>query len=474
MTIVIKLNSEARSGDDRDTKAERNRLTSGMAPPVSRIVPVDELRLRPANSNDRARAGMLHAFKDVPRCAFATDDGISSYIGAATGIDAHPDSPAAHEPIHDDVPEIAQDGAPPAPSPGHRLLRTGLGLSVLLHGLIATAIGYATIRAPSDDALLEGEAVLAVEFFSETDSEVTTRVRQQARDRKEEADATALEQAKRDVARPVSERVERARLPGTVEEPLTAPEKMEHSIVTDRPNVLSTTEPSDFEIEAAARQIIGETEIGPLPDSPPPILTAPVEEKEVEAEAKLAEMPPVDKPVARDEEPKPVEKKPAPRKRPPRKIERAKPDGRTKPEKKKVLARDGNAESDANKGSSRAAKKDGNSQDASQGNSKKKAKGNASTSNYKGLVQRKLERAKKRVRVAAKGTVVVSFTISTNGSVVNLRVRKSSGKPAIDKGALDIVRLASPFPAIPAEAGLKSYPVSVPMTFKGNLGSARP
>ena len=83
-------------------------------------------------------------------------------------------------------------------------------------------------------------------------------------------------------------------------------------------------------------------------------------------------------------------------------------------------------------------------------------------------MQRKLERAKKRVRVAGKGKVLVSFTITANGSVVNLRVRKSSGKPAIDAGALDVVRKASPFPAIPDETGLKSYPVSVPMTFKGN------
>ena len=43
-----------------------------------------------------------------------------------------------------------------------------------------------------------------------------------------------------------------------------------------------------------------------------------------------------------------------------------------------------------------------------------------------------------------------------------------AGWPAIDAGALDVVRKASPFPAIPDEAGLKSYPVSVPMTFKGN------
>lgn len=83
-------------------------------------------------------------------------------------------------------------------------------------------------------------------------------------------------------------------------------------------------------------------------------------------------------------------------------------------------------------------------------------------------MQRKLERAKKRVHVAGKGSVVVSFTISANGGVVNLKIRKSSGKPAVDKGALDVIRKASPFPAIPPEEKRTSWPMVVPMTFKGN------
>jgi protein TonB len=81
-------------------------------------------------------------------------------------------------------------------------------------------------------------------------------------------------------------------------------------------------------------------------------------------------------------------------------------------------------------------------------------------------VQRKLERAKTRVRVAGKGNVTVGFTITANGSVINLKVRKSSGKPAVDKGALDVVRKASPFPAIPPDSGKKSYQIVVPLTFR--------
>jgi protein TonB len=469
--------------DPDDDERDREGLTPNMASPGPQIVSINELRFRPANSNDRARAGLEHAFKDVPPCSFAKDDGISPYMGADAGIGGYPDNPAGHEPTHDDVPDVAQEGGAPTLSLGQKLLRSGFGLSVFLHAVAAIGIGYATIKLPNDDALLEGETVIAVEFFSETDSEVTTRVKQEERDGKEEAVGTPKEEPKKEVVEPVKpveepKPVEQAKLAEPVEKPVEKPieKPIEQPVATDQPEVLSTTEPSSFQIEAAAQQILRETEIKPLPGNPPPILITPVEEKTPEPEKKLAqplkhpvskprvvqkvaEVKPVDKPVEKpavqQEQPKPVVKK-------------EKPKQVEKKERKKTKAREGNAETDSNKGSSKADKKAGDSQDASQGNSKKKIKGNASTSNYKGLVQRKLERAKKRVRVAAKGTVIVSFTISANGNVVNLRVRKSSGKPAIDQGALDIVRRASPFPALPPETGLKSYPVSVPMTFKGN------
>jgi protein TonB len=397
-----------------------------MASPGPRVVSVDELRFRPANSNDRARAGMEHDFKDVPPCAFARDDGISPYIGADAGIDGFPDNPAAHEPIHDDVPSVAQDGSAPTLAFGRKLLRAGFALSVFLHGLLAIGVGYATVKLPDGDALLEGETVVAVEFFSETDSEVTTRIRQEEQDSKEKAVEMPVDQPKEEPKNEVAEPVEPVEEPKPAEQ-AKRPEPLEQPGVADAPEVLSKTEPSSFRIEAA--------KIEPLP-----VPTMPVEKKSE---------PEKERPKSTEEAKKP----------------KTKPD---KKEKKKTRARDGNAETDSNKGSSKADKRNGGSRDASQGNSKRKVKGNASTSNYKGLVQRKLERAKKRVRVAARGTVIVSFTISANGGVVNLRVRKSSGKPAIDQGALDIVRRASPFPAIPDETGLTSYPVSVPMTFKGS------
>lgn len=430
---------------------------------------INELRFRPANSNDSARAGMEHAFKDVPDCSFGKDDGISPYMAADAGIGTYPDNPASQPTLDGDVPDVAQVDGSPSLTLGEKLLRGGFGLSVLLHVVVFCAVGYyATNTLPNDAALLEGETVIAVEFFSETDSDVTTRSRQDEQDGKAEAVEQPKEEPKQDVVEPV-------------EKPVETPEKIKQPVVvTDEPEVLSTTEPSDFKIEVAAKQIVEDTRIEPLPDTPPLMPVAPIEEKKPEPEKKLAQplAHPVSKPrfvqkvaevkpVVKKDEPNPVEKKPEPKKVEP-KTENRKPEPTPKKEvKKKTVARDGNADTDSNKGSSTAKRKDGVSQDASQGNSKNKVKGNAAKSNYDGIVREKIKRARKRIQVSGRGNVEIAFTITANGSVVNLQVRKSSGKPALDKGALDVVRKASPFPAIPPETGLKSKPMVLMIGFKG-------
>ena len=478
-----------------------------MAEPGPRIVSINELRFRPANSNDRARAGMEHAFRDVPDCSFGKDDGISPYMAADAGINDYPDNPKAQAALHGDVPDVAHDLGEPVASFGHKLLRSGFGLSVFLHVVVFCTVGYfATVKLP-DDTLLEGETVIAIEFFSETDSEVTLKQHQEEQDGEEEAVEQPKEEPKvepkQDIVEPVKpvevekplveekpvvkKPVEQAKLPETVEKPVETPLKIEKPvIVNDQPEVLSTTEPSDFQIEAAAKQILEDTKIEPLPDTPPPMLVTPVEEKKPEPEKKLAqplphpiskprevqkvaEVKPIDvKPVLKKDEPKPVEKKPEPKKVKPKKVEAKKPEPTPKKEvKKKTVARDGNADINTNKGSSTSKNKKGESQDASQGDSKNKVKGNAAKSNYDGIVREKIKRARKRIQVSGRGEVDVAFTITANGSVVGLKVRKSSGKPALDKAALDVIRKASPFPAIPPETGLKSKPMVLQIGFKG-------
>lgn len=451
-----------------------------MAEPGPRIVSISELRFRPANSNDRARAGMEHAFKDVPDCSFGKDDGISPYMAADAGINDYPDNPASQPPLNGDVPDVAYDAGTPVVSFAHKLMRSGFALSVFLHAIVFCGMGYyATVKLP-DDAQLEGESVIAIEFFSETDSEVTTRKQQDESKGKEEAVEEVKEEVKVDPSPEVAKPLEQTKLPEPVEKPVETPQKIEKPVVVgDQPEVLSTTQPSDFQIEAAARQIIADAKIEPLPDTAPPMLVTPVEEKKVEpdkklvqplahpvskprVEQKIAEVRPVEKPaetpVVKTEESKKVE---------PKKEEAKKPAPKPKKEiKKKTTQRDGNAEQDNNKGSSTSKNKTGESQSASQGNSKNRVKGNSSKTNYNGVLVRKLERAKQRVRVAGKGKVIVAFTINANGGVSNLRIVESSGKPAVDKGALDVVRKASPFPPIPAELNASSLTRTVPMTFR--------
>jgi periplasmic protein TonB len=95
--------------------------------------------------------------------------------------------------------------------------------------------------------------------------------------------------------------------------------------------------------------------------------------------------------------------------------------------------------------------------------------GNARVSNYPGKVASKLRRALRYPREAKRdrlrGTVVVSFTVSQNGSVGGVRVARSSGSSVLDRAAAEAVRRAAPFPAIPAGAGRSNWAFSVPLAF---------
>jgi protein TonB len=48
------------------------------------------------------------------------------------------------------------------------------------------------------------------------------------------------------------------------------------------------------------------------------------------------------------------------------------------------------------------------------------------------------------------GTVVVRFVIARNGQLVDVSIVRSSGVVALDRGLLEAVRAASPYPPIPA------------------------
>jgi protein TonB len=55
-------------------------------------------------------------------------------------------------------------------------------------------------------------------------------------------------------------------------------------------------------------------------------------------------------------------------------------------------------------------------------------------------------------RMGWEGKVVVAFQLLSDGSVRDVRVVQGSGHAALDRGAIDAVRNASPFPRSPVEA----------------------
>ena len=77
--------------------------------------------------------------------------------------------------------------------------------------------------------------------------------------------------------------------------------------------------------------------------------------------------------------------------------------------------------------------------------------GNAAASNYPGQVMRAISRLR-RPSVNSRGTATVSFRIASTGALAGLNLVRSSGSPALDAAALDLVRRAAPFPRPPAGA----------------------
>ena len=67
-------------------------------------------------------------------------------------------------------------------------------------------------------------------------------------------------------------------------------------------------------------------------------------------------------------------------------------------------------------------------------------------------IQRRIAYPAMAQRMGWEGKVVVAFLLLPDGSVRDIRVVQGSGHPVLDRGAVDAVRNASPFPRPPAEA----------------------
>lgn len=457
-----------------------------------KVVHLRHLRFKPANSNDAARADLSHQFKDVPRCSFAKDDGISQYLGSESGMDASPASPREHTALHDDIPTIAIETSESGGRFHRLLLRDGFAVAIFLHLLVAALlIGFVSITLPEEPSMSEGATVVSLVVEGSVANQISAGDKE-APDEPEEkpVEEPAVTEVKpvvkplvKPVEKPVEKVVEKPVEPVKAPEPVVA--KTEEilkdvpmpEIVSDIPDILTAQGPAVDKIEVAAKPVPVEEPV----EEPVKEMTAVIPEKIVEPEIKpepivkaaqplphpVSKLPEIKKVV--EETPKPEEKKPEPKKEEPKKEEPKKDVKKPEKKKEKQKKRKGNqanAEVTSKRGAEDANNKGNTAQDNSRGGSNNRELGNAARSNYKGMIEKRLARAKNRVRSPGKGKVTVTFTITASGGVSGVRVAGSSGDDRLDAAALKIVSRATPFPAIPTETGRKSWLMTVPMFFK--------
>ncbi|WP_421577637.1 TonB family protein [Shinella sp. M31] len=228
------------------------------------------------------------------------------------------------------------------------------------------------------------------------------------------------------------------------------PETIEPDVTEPEPQQVAEIQPTEIQPET--------TEIAPVD----PVVAEPVQELIVpSAEVEIAAVPvPEIKPEIEPEQ----EIKPVPevkKEEPVKKVERRKP----KEKSVRKAGEKGKAKQNATRG-----EVDGSAdvKSAAVGGQKKgnsSSAGNAAVNNYPGKVRNKINRAKKRVSGGERGSVVVSFTVSSGGQVSGIRVARSSGSAALDRAALDSVQRAAPFAKIPEAAGRSSWAFNVPIVF---------
>ncbi|CUA95824.1 energy transducer TonB family protein [Pannonibacter indicus] len=240
------------------------------------------------------------------------------------------------------------------------------------------------------------------------------------------------------------------------------PETQEHITAQDIPVQEATETPVQEPLQQMAEvqpQDIKPQEIAPVEELAIQPLTsaeaiAPINETPEETVTAIEpvpvpEMRPKDLPVKVAEAAKPVQ--------PVKRTQTKKPEAQRQPSTQK-----GNSRANAVQGAGGAA-----DQVASQGSSENQGQstilGNSDRTNYKGQVQRALQRAMRRVRSREAGLATVSFVVSKDGSVSAIRISSSSGNPEVDEVALELVRRAAPFPPIPAEEGRSTWNFNVPV-----------
>ncbi|MEW9805226.1 TonB family protein [Mesorhizobium sp. ZMM04-5] len=385
---------------------------------------------------------------------------------------------------------------PLGPAPCRRVgVRRKWTLALAASCVLHVAVAAFFIFAPEEPVLMEGmtssgeasmgnaafDQAQAGDFNAENAVDVTMITVLDAVPVKVEAETVPTEEVVADVdvseAMPVERETlqpVRERLPEAIE-PTSAEAEEPAERIEERPAPRATPVGAEVAPAPAASETIPEVlatdRAKPVGDDTFVQQPAPAQaEKAVEiAEAVHAERPPPTEaatlpaetvtPVV--EPPPDAEKKPPAR---PKKVEDSK-NVAEKPTAKPRRSGDGGRNQASAKRGAADGQARGDNRQASRGGSRNGEAGNAAVSNYPGKVRSKLARVARAVRAKGRGEVVVTFAVSSNGSVHAARIARSSGVGSVDQAALQAVRKAAPFPPIPATAGRSTWEFSIPLAF---------
>ena len=89
---------------------------------------------------------------------------------------------------------------------------------------------------------------------------------------------------------------------------------------------------------------------------------------------------------------------------------------------------------------------------------------------YSSLLANAIAKYKQYPKIAQmrgwQGTVIADLEIDSKGTVISIKIKKSSTYEVLDNEALEMIRKASPFPAPPESFRGKNFNVLVPISFK--------
>ena len=89
---------------------------------------------------------------------------------------------------------------------------------------------------------------------------------------------------------------------------------------------------------------------------------------------------------------------------------------------------------------------------------------------YSSLLANAIAKYKQYPKIAQmrgwQGTVIADLEIDSKGTVISIKIKKSSTYEVLDNEALEMIKKASPFPAPPESLRGKNFNVLVPISFK--------